>query len=92
MTPAPDFAPGIVTAADVVRELGAARGQLAGLDTRLAVIDVRTQSTSSTAADHEARIRRLEAFSGRVIGVALTASVASGALSGLIGWALGHIH
>ena len=88
----PDIPAGMVTAADVVREITAARGELAAANTRLAVIDVRTQSVATSVSDHEGRIRVLEAFRWKLMGVAVTVAVVSGTLSGFIGWALGHVH
>jgi hypothetical protein len=78
--------------ADVGNQLTAVRGDLAAANTRLAVIDVRTQTTAQASTDHEQRIRQLEAFRGKMLGAAITIGTVSGVASGLIGYVLGHLH
>jgi hypothetical protein len=94
--------PGIITgtigAADVMREFAGLRTELAALrvdvgagNIRLAVIDITTKGTAEQAADHERRIRVLEDFRGKLLGVAITAGLGSGAVSAIIGYVLGHL-
>lgn len=91
--------PGAITAADIMHELSALRGDVAGLrgelgsvNVRLAVIDVQTKTASSEVTDHEARLRGLEQFRNKLLGVAIMAGLGSGLASGLIGYILGHLH
>lgn len=91
--------PGAVTAADVMHQLGElgrdvrdARGELGAANTRLAVIDVRTAAAAGDLADHETRIRVLEQFRNKVLGIAIVVGMGSGAVSGLVGYVLGHLH
>lgn len=99
MTIPGQITPAVITAADVMRQVdgvgrdvAAARGELATVSTRLAVVDLRVQNASQAAADHEERIRRLERFAGKLLGVGITVSLVSGLLSGVIGYAFGHLH
>lgn len=82
---------GVITAADVFRETSAMRGELGQALTRIAAIDVRTAEAANTLADHEGRIRILEQFRNKLLGVSVMVALASGSVSGLIGYVLGHI-
>lgn len=95
----PDIRPGAVTAADVMHQLGEmgrdlkdAGRAIGAANTRLAVIDERTANAASDLADHENRIRTLEGFRNKVLGISVVVSMASGAISGLVGYVLGHLH
>lgn len=99
MTIPPVVQGAVITAADVMHQLAdiskdvtAARADLAAANTKLAVIDVRTETGAVTAADHEARIRVLESFRSKLLGISIAVSTSSGILSGLIGYLLGHLH
>lgn len=84
--------PGTVTAADVMQQLGELGRDLGTANTRLAVIDERTANAAHDLGDHESRIRVLEQFRNKVLGIAIVVSIASGAASGLVGYVLGHLH
>jgi hypothetical protein len=83
---------GSITAADVFRETSAMRGELGQAMGKLAAIDVRTAAATATLGDHEVRIRVLEQFRNKLLGVAVVVALSSGSISGFIGFAIGHIH
>jgi hypothetical protein len=82
---------GTVTNADLYSELVGMRGDLSRAVTRLEVINVRNIAADRIDADHESRIRVLEAFRWKLLGVAVCVALASGTISGIIGYVLGHV-
>lgn len=94
-----ELQPGTVTAADVLRQvegvgqdLRAARVDLAQVGVTLAVIDTRTQLAATAAADHETRIRVLEGFRAKLLGISIAVSSGTGIATGILGYLLGHLH
>lgn len=82
---APDQLPaGQVTIADLYRELTGMRTDIGKALTRLEVIDARDQAAAEVDRDHEGRLRALEAFRWKLVGIALCISVAAGLLSGYL--------
>lgn len=79
-----DMQPGTVTMADLYRELVAMRTDVARALTRIEVIDSRNGDADKLHADHESRIRTLEAFRWKLVGIALAVSLTCGVLSGYL--------
>jgi hypothetical protein len=80
---------GIVTNADLYRELLAMRVDVGKALTRIEVIDNRNTAADRIHADFEIRIRALEAFKWKLAGGALTMAAAAGIISGAVA---AHIH
>lgn len=83
---------GQVTAADVMRQLSDVGRDVSSANTKLAVIDERTANAASDLTDHESRLRVLEQFRNKLLGISIVVSIASGAASGVVGYVLGHLH
>jgi hypothetical protein len=79
---------GVITMADLYRELTGMRADVARALTRIEVIDTRNGDADKLHADHEARIRALEQFRYKLLG----AAVVIGGASGYVGYLLGHAH
>lgn len=84
-----ELAPGAVTTADLYREIVAMRTDITKALTRIEVIDARNTDADRLHADHEARLRILEAFRWKLTGIVLFVSTAAGVVSGI---AAAHIH
>jgi hypothetical protein len=69
---------GIVTVADLYREVSATRTDVAQAMERLAVADALSKRAEFTSNDHEVRIRTLERFKWQMLGAASAVSVVSG--------------
>lgn len=80
---------GQVTLADLFRVLSAIQGDLAKMATRLEVIDTRNKGADEKSADHETRIRALEAFRWKLAGIAVVIGILGGILTA---WASSHGH
>lgn len=84
-----DLQPGLVTVADLYRELVGMRGDLAKATTKLEVIDAKNTTADAIHADHESRLRAIESWRWKVTGAAIALGTASGVISGLL---TGHVH
>lgn len=71
---------GQVTNADLYRELVGMRTDVGRALTRLEVIDARNKTADTIHADYETRLRALEAFRWKLVGLALAVSLLSSAL------------
>lgn len=71
---------GAVTIADLYRELVGMRQDVGKALVRIEVIDSRNKDADQLHSDHEARLRTLEAFRWKMIGVCVAMSALSGAL------------
>jgi hypothetical protein len=67
-----------VTLADLFRVLSAIQGDLAKMATRLEVIDTVSKTADQQRADHETRIRALEAFRWKLAGIAIVVGILAG--------------
>ena len=72
---------GQVTLADLFRVLSAIQGDLSKMATRLEVIDSRNKSADAIHADHETRIRGLEAYRWKLAGIAVILGILVGVAS-----------
>jgi hypothetical protein len=72
---------GQVTLADLFRVLSAIQSDLGKLATRLEVIDNRNKGADATDADHEQRLRALEAFKWKVVGLSMAISAITSVLT-----------
>lgn len=79
---------GQVTLADIFRVMSAIQSDVSKALTRLEVIDSRNKTADNIDADHENRIRTLEAFRWKLLGLALAISVLTGFLAA---WLPSHI-
>lgn len=79
-----ELAPGSVTTADLYRELVGLRGDLSTLAIRFERIDVVNLEAERIHADHEQRLRILEAFRWKLAGACLLLSGAAGVLAALV--------
>lgn len=84
-----ELAPGAVTTADLYRELVGMRADIVKALTRVEVIDAQNADAHAALADHETRIRLLEAFRWKLTGVVLFVSTSAGVVSGI---AAAHVH
>lgn len=84
-----ELGPGIVTVADIYREVIAMRADVGRALTRVEVIDSRNSDADKLHGDHEVRIRQLEAFRWKLTGLAVSLSLIAGAVSGVIA---NHVH
>lgn len=80
---------GIITAADLYREVTGVRTDLAAFAGRLAVVEVRNSAADGLHADHETRLRVLERFRFTLMGGAALAGSLAGWLSS---WLLARGH
>jgi hypothetical protein len=71
--------PGSVTTADLYRELVGLRSDLSALAIRFERVAVVNTAAELARADHETRIRALEAFRWKLIGACVLVSAAAGA-------------
>lgn len=85
------LAPGTVTAADLYRELVSMRADVASALTHLQIIEARNKNADELHHDHETRLRILESFRAKVLGISISVGFASGILSGSVGFLLGHL-
>jgi hypothetical protein len=81
---------GQVTLADLFRVLTSIQTNLATMATKLEVIDTRNKNADAIDGDHEKRIRTLEAFRWKILGMALAVSGGAGALGAWVGYLAGH--
>jgi len=72
---------GAVTVADLYREIVGMRADVAQALTRIEVINVQNADADKLHADHEARIRQLEAFRWKLAGIAVVLAIIAGFLS-----------
>jgi hypothetical protein len=79
-----DLPQGLITVADLYREMAAMRADTGKMLERLAIIDTREQITASTMTDHESRLRSVERFRWQMIGAAGAVGAASGIISSLL--------
>lgn len=78
-----DLPAGIVTVADLYRELVGMRGDIGAAMVKIEVINTRDQDAARVDADHEARLRTLERFRYTLLGASTLVGLAAGALSAL---------
>ena len=83
MSHAPDLAPGVITAADIYREL-------VDLRVRLAVIENQNTTAERVHSDHEIRLRSVERFRWILFGASTVIGSAAGVVSALV-TARGHL-
>lgn len=83
-----ELQPGMVTIADLYRELTGLRADVARALTRIEVIDSRNADADKAHADYESRLRVLEAFRWKLAGMAIVISVICGLASGYLAWLL----
>lgn len=81
-----DLVPGAVTIADLYRELVGMRSDLTRVLAHQEATDLINHSADLIHADHETRLRMLERFRYTLAGLA----VIGGAVSGYVGYLLGH--
>jgi hypothetical protein len=74
-----ELPPGSVTTADLYRELVGLRGDLSALAIRFERVDVVNTAAEAVHADHENRLRALEAFRWKLIGGCVLVSAVAGA-------------
>lgn len=74
-----------VTVADLYRELVGMRSDIIRALEKLAVIDAQSKDISAGHADHEMRIRSLEAFKYKLIGVLVLLAALAGFLGSWLG-------
>jgi hypothetical protein len=79
-----ELVPGTVTVADLYRELVGMRQDVGKALVRIEVIDSRNKDADGLHADHEQRLRALEAFRWKLAGLAMSVSVLAGVLSGVL--------
>lgn len=79
-----DLQPGQVTIADLYRELVGMRQDVGKALVRIEVIDSRNTDADKLHADHEARLRALEAFRWKLAGIMLVIAALAGILAGWI--------
>lgn len=79
-----DLQPGTVTIGDLYREIVGMRADMARALTRIEVIDHQNGDADRLHADHEARLRALEAFRWKLTGLAVSLGSAAGVVSGII--------
>lgn len=87
-----EMMPGNVTLADLFRVMSAMQADVAKVATRLEVLDSQNRSAEDIHRDHEQRMRALEAFKWKLVGVAIATGVTSGGLGEFIIWALSRHH
>lgn len=83
-----DIPGGQVTLADLFRVMSAMQLDVSKVATKLEVIDARNKNADQLHADHEQRIRTLEAFRWKIVGLALMLSILT---SALIAWLPSHL-
>jgi hypothetical protein len=83
-----ELQPGIVTVADIYREVIGMRQDVGKALVRIEVIDARNHDADKIHADHETRIRALESFRWKLSGIAIALSIGGG----YVGYLLGHLH
>lgn len=81
MSADPTFPPGVITAADLYREVTGMRTDLAMFAGRMAVVETRNQAADGLHADHESRLRALERFRYSLMGAGVLAGSAAGIVS-----------
>lgn len=69
---------GQVTLADLFRVMSAMQVDVSRVATKLEVLDARNKSADQLDADHEQRLRALEAFRWKVVGLAFAVSALMG--------------
>ena len=75
---------GIVTNADLYRELLGIRGDVGKALTRIEVIDNQNVIADRLHTDFENRLRALEAFKWKLTGIALSVAAVAGIVSGAV--------
>ena len=83
-----DIPGGQVTLADLFRVMSAMQLDVSKVATKLEVIDARNKNADQLHADHEQRIRTLEQFRWKILGLALAISIV---VSLLIAWLPSHL-
>lgn len=83
-----ELAPGVVTIADLYRELVGMRTDVGKALTRIEVIDNHNNDADKIHGDHELRLRMLEAFRWKLAGIAMSVGMLSGAGGTVLGWLL----
>lgn len=73
-----EIPPGAVTVADLYRELVGMRSDLVKALTRIEVIDTVNKGAEDDRRDHEQRLRILEAFKWKLLGVCITGGAIAG--------------
>ena len=77
-------APGQVTIADLFRVMSGIQIELSKVVTRLEVINKRNDIADLQHADYETRLRNLESFKAKLVGVSLFVGTVAGVLSGYL--------
>jgi hypothetical protein len=85
-----EMVPGVVTVADLYRELVGMRADVSKALERIAVIDSRNIDADRLHADQEARLRTLERFRFTLLGATVGVSAIVSAAGTWIGVALTH--
>lgn len=75
---------GQVTLADLFRVMSAMQADVAKVATRLEVLDTNNKNADAIHADHETRIRALEAFRWKLAGIAVVLGILVGIASAWI--------
>jgi hypothetical protein len=76
--------PGIITAADLFRELASLRADVGRALESTAILTVRNQAADQLHIDHETRLRTIERFRYSLMGVSSAVGSATGVISSLI--------
>lgn len=84
-----ELTPGIVTNADLYRELVGIRSDVGRALTHIEVINVRNTAADRLDVDHETRIRTIEAWKWKVTGMAVAVGTAAGIVAGIVA---AHVH
>jgi hypothetical protein len=79
-----ELPPGVITVADLYREMSGMRADVGRALERLTVVEVRNSAADTIHTDHEARIRVLERFRFTLMGAAMLAGSAAGVIATLI--------
>jgi hypothetical protein len=82
--PPQQFPSGMITAADLYREVTGMRTEVARAFERLSVVEVRNTASDQLHLDHETRLRALERFRYALMGAAGLIGAASGVVSALL--------
>ena len=85
-----DIAPGVITISDLFREIVGMRADMNAAATKTALLEAHRAEAVGSLADHEGRIRVLETFRWKLMGMATVVGVLSGAFSGIVGFLIGH--
>jgi hypothetical protein len=84
-----ELSPGVVSVADLYRELVGLRSDVVKALTRIEALDTTNQLANEIHHDHEVRLRALESFRWKLAGACLTVSVLAGGAGTWVGLVVG---